>query len=41
MNGLKPLSLAGHTIFIGLFQSMTQHAVYHSGQIALLKKMSK
>jgi hypothetical protein len=24
-----------------LFQSMTQHAVYHSGQIALLKKMVK
>jgi len=25
--------------FYRLFQSMTQHAVYHSGQIALLKKM--
>ncbi len=24
--------------FYRLFQSMTQHAVYHSGQIALLKK---
>jgi len=27
--------------FYRLFQRMTQHAVYHSGQIALLKKMSK
>jgi hypothetical protein len=27
--------------FYRLFQSMTQHAVYHSGQIALLKKMTK
>jgi hypothetical protein len=26
--------------FYRLFQSMTQHAVYHSGQIALLKKMA-
>lgn len=26
--------------FYRLFQSATQHAVYHSGQIALLKKMS-
>lgn len=26
--------------FYRLFQSTTQHAVYHSGQIALLKKMS-
>jgi uncharacterized damage-inducible protein DinB len=26
--------------FYRLFQSMTQHAVYHSGQIALLKKVN-
>ena len=26
--------------FYRLFQSMTQHAVYHSGQIALLKKVT-
>ena len=26
--------------FYRLFQSTTQHAVYHAGQIALLKKMS-
>ena len=26
--------------FYRLFQSITQHAVYHAGQIALLKKMS-
>ena len=26
--------------FYRLFQSMTQHAVYHAGQIALLKKMA-
>jgi uncharacterized damage-inducible protein DinB len=25
--------------FYHLFQSMMQHAVYHSGQISLLKKM--
>jgi DinB superfamily len=27
--------------FYRLFQSMTQHAVYHAGQIALLKKASR
>jgi len=26
--------------FYRLFQSTTQHAVYHAGQIALLKKLS-
>ena len=40
MSGWKH-TVPGRTYnFYRLFQSATQHAVYHSGQIALLKKMA-